>query len=86
MTAMFYSLMSNAADTKGAANMSKSLEIKIGSTIYGRINAARMSEAERQVAINAMRDADLLVDAFVWVGKKIEQLAERLLLNHGLKH
>ena len=86
MTAMFYSLMRNAADTKGAANMSKSLEIRIGSTIYGRINAARMSEAERQVAINAMRDADLLVDAFVWISKKIERLAERLFLNHSLKH
>jgi hypothetical protein len=45
-----------------------------------------MSEAERQVAVNAMKDADLLVDAFVWVGKKIEQLTERLFLKPSLKH
>jgi len=86
MTAMFYGLISNAADTKGAANMSKSLEIKIGSTIYGRINATRMSDAERLVAINAMRDAELLVDAFVWVSKKVEQIVERLSLKPSLKH
>lgn len=69
--------------------MSKTLEIKIGSTIYDRIDAVRMSEAERQVAICAMRDADLLVDAFVWVSKKIEQIAERLFrlfLKPSLKH
>jgi hypothetical protein len=45
-----------------------------------------MSDAERQVAINAMKDADLLVDAFVWMSKKIEHLAERLFLKHSLKH
>lgn len=66
--------------------MSKSLEIKIGSTIYNHINTVRMSEAERLVAINAMRDADLLVDAFVWVSKKIERLAEHVFLKLSLKH
>ena len=69
--------------------MSKTLEIKIGSTVYDRINTVRMSQAERQVAINAMRDADLLVDAFVWVNRKIVQIAEsvsRLFLKHSLKH
>jgi len=66
--------------------MNKPLEIKIGSTIYAHISTVRMSEAERQVAVNAMKDADLLVDAFVWVGKKIEQLTERLFLKPSLKH
>lgn len=66
--------------------MRKPLEIKIGSTIYSHINTVRMSDAERQVAINAMKDADLLVDAFVWMSKKIEHLAERLFLKHSLKH
>jgi hypothetical protein len=45
-----------------------------------------MSESERQVAINAMRDADLLVGAFVWVAKKIEQLGDRLFLKPILKY
>ncbi|MDP2239494.1 MAG: hypothetical protein Q8K18_04950 [Burkholderiales bacterium] len=69
--------------------MSNMLEIKIGSTIYERIDTIRMSDAERQVAINAMRDADLVVDAFVWVGKKIEQISDRLFrffLKPSLKH
>lgn len=69
--------------------MSDMLEIKIGSTVYDRINSARMSDAERQVAINAMRDADLMIDAFVWVGKKIEQITERvarLFFKPSLKH
>jgi len=66
--------------------MRKSLEIKMGSTVYDRINASRMSDAERQVAITAMQDAELLVDGFVWVSKKIEQLAEHLSLKPSLKH
>jgi hypothetical protein len=64
----------------------KDMEIKLGSVVVGRIQSVRMSESERQVAINAMRDADLLVDAFVWVAKKIEQLGERLFLKPSLKH
>jgi hypothetical protein len=62
------------------------MEIKLGSTLMSRINSVRMSEAERQQAINAMRDADLLVDAFVWVAKKIEQIGERLFLKPSFKH
>jgi hypothetical protein len=64
----------------------KDMEIKLGSTILARIDAVRMSEAERQVAIGAMRDADLLVDGFAWVAKKIEQIGERLFLRPSLKH
>jgi hypothetical protein len=71
---------------KGVLNMEKDMEIKLGSLLVGRINSARMSESERQVAINAMRDADLLVDALVWVAKKIEQLGGRLFLKPVLKH
>lgn len=66
--------------------MNTELEIKIGSTIYDRINTVRMSDAERQVAINAMQDAELLVDAFVWVSRKIEQLGAFLFLKPSVKH
>lgn len=66
--------------------MTRNMEIKLGSTVVGRINAARMSDAERQVAFNAMRDADLLVDAFVWVSRKVEQFGERLFLKPAIKH
>jgi hypothetical protein len=67
-------------------NVNKDMEIKLGSTILARIDAVRMSEAERQVAIGAMHDANLLVDGFVWVANKIEQIGERLFLRPSLKH
>jgi hypothetical protein len=66
--------------------MRHDLEIKLGSTILTRINAMRMSEAERQVALDAMRGANTLVDAFGWVVKMIEQVGERLFLKPSLKH
>jgi hypothetical protein len=66
--------------------MKHDLEVKLGSTILSRINATRMSEAERQVALNAIHVADALVTGFVWVAKKIEQVGERLFLKPSLKH
>lgn len=66
--------------------MSKIMEIKLGSTLYGRINAARLSESERQAALQALHDAELIIDAFTWVAKKIEQFGERLFLKPSLKH
>ena len=71
--------------TKGL-NVNKDMEIKLSSTIYSRINAMRLSESDRQTAINALRDADLLVDGFVWVAKKVEQIGERLFLKPLLRH
>lgn len=69
--------------------MSKTTDIKTGSIVFDRINTIRMSAAERQIAINAMRDADFVIDAFVWVSRKIEQVTERLyhlILKPSLKH
>lgn len=66
--------------------MKNNIEIKIGSVIYDKINAVRMSETERQVAINAMRDADTIVDAILWVTHKVEQLGALLFLKPGIKH
>ena len=54
--------------------MNETVKSKIGSTIYERINTVRMSDAERLVALNAMRDAELIVDALTWIGRKFEQL------------
>jgi hypothetical protein len=66
--------------------MRNDFEDKLGSTIVARINQVRMSELERQRALDAMHDADLIVDAFFWVAKKIEQFGERLFLRPALKH
>ena len=53
-------------------------ENKIGSTIYSRIQAVPMPEADRQRALNVLYDAERIVDGFAWVVKNIERLAERL--------
>ena len=66
--------------------MSRDIESKIGSTIYARVGEVQMSAAERERALNALYEAELLVDAFVWVARKIEQLGERLFLKPALKH
>ena len=64
--------------------MNETMKSKIGSTIYERINTVRMSDAERLVALNAMRDAELIVDALTWIGRKFEQLGG-LFTKHSLK-
>ena len=67
--------------------MRKDIERKLGSAVYGRILALNMSDVRRERALHALYDADLAVDAFVWVAKKIEQLAGRLSLRQPvLKH
>ena len=66
--------------------MSKRFKDKLGSTIYQRVQSLRISEVERNRALNALYDADLLVDGIVWVVKKIEQFGGRLFLKPALKH
>ena len=66
--------------------MRRAFEGKISSTIFDRLAAARMSDAERQVAINAMQNAELLIDAFAWVTSKVEHLFARSFLKTSLKH
>lgn len=66
--------------------MNKQLEVKFGSVIYDKINTVRMSESERQTAIKAMHDADLIVEAILWITHKVEQLGAMLFLKPGIKH
>jgi hypothetical protein len=66
--------------------MNNELKIKFGSVISEKINTVRMSEQERQVAINAMHDADAIVDGFVWVARKVEQLGAALFMSPVAKH
>ncbi|MDP1672704.1 MAG: hypothetical protein Q8L65_06240 [Burkholderiales bacterium] len=46
----------------------------------------RMSASERQAAINAMRDADAIVDAILWVTRKIEHFGAFLFMKPSVKH
>ena len=66
--------------------MRNEMEVKIGSTIYQRINAARLSDSERRAAMQAMQDAELIADAILWATRKIEQLGARLFLKLSPKH
>ncbi len=66
--------------------MKSNFEVKFGSVVYDKINAVQMSATERQAAINAMRDADALVDAILWVTRKIEQLGASLFMKPSVKH
>lgn len=66
--------------------MSKEIESKIGSAIYTRIHTIKMSEVQRQKALNALYEADLIVDGLTWIAKKIEQLGDRSFLKPSLKH
>ena len=66
--------------------MNSNLENKFGSVIYDKLNTVRMSASERQAAINAMRDADTIVDAILWVTRKIEQVGAFLFMKPSIKH
>ncbi len=66
--------------------MNNELEIKFGSVIYGKINTMRMTETERLIAIKAMHDADMIVEAIVWITHKLEQLGAMLFLKPSIKH
>ncbi|HEY0337875.1 MAG TPA: hypothetical protein VGC70_11100 [Burkholderiales bacterium] len=55
--------------------MNERMGIELGATLVDRINSLRMTEAERQVALDAMRNARLLVDAWLWLVGKIGQLS-----------
>ena len=67
--------------------MRKDIERKLGSTVYARILAVNMTEVQRERALHALYDADLAVDAFVWIAKKIEHLTDRLFVRQpALKH
>jgi hypothetical protein len=66
--------------------MNSNIESKFGSVIMDRINTVQMSASERQAAINAMRDADTIVDTILWITRKIEQIGAFLFMKPSIKH
>jgi hypothetical protein len=66
--------------------MNSNIQGKFDSAIYDKLNSLPMSAIERQAAINAMHDADVIVDAVLWIARKIEQLGAFLFLKPSLKH
>ena len=55
------------------------------SEIYKVLENARLSESDRLVAINAMQNAETIVNAFLWLQEKIEAVG-RYFLKPSLKH
>ena len=59
--------------------------------LYARIKLAPMTATERQVAINALNDAEAIVDGIVWAKNAVRKLVARLTakpagLKHSFKH
>jgi len=55
--------------------------------LYTRIRAARMSVSEREIALNALRNADTIVNGVVWVVNGVKRVIARIFEKPaGLKH
>jgi hypothetical protein len=54
--------------------MNERMKYEMGPTLVDRINSIRLSETDRLVAVDAMRNARLLVDAWLWITRKVGQL------------
>jgi hypothetical protein len=65
--------------------MRKANERTLDSVIYARIREARISGADRQIAVDAYRNAEQLVDLFVWMKAKIAAFGNSF-LKPSLKH
>ena len=65
--------------------MRKAKQNAFRSDIYKAIERSRMTESDRLVAMNAMQDAEAIVDAFVWVKEKFEAVGHYF-LKPSLRH
>jgi len=65
--------------------MRKDKQTAFRSEIYKVLEDSRLSESDRLVAMHALRDAELIADAWVWLKEKVEALGSYL-LKPSLKH
>lgn len=65
--------------------MRKANRKNVNDAIYKRLAEVQMSERERERAAYAIRDAEAIVDAVVWVKDRIASLGAMLLIP-GFKH
>ena len=65
--------------------MRKSNERTLDSGRDARIQEVQMSAADRQYSIDALRQAERMVDAFLWVKEKLAD-AGHVFLKPSLKH
>ena len=65
--------------------MRKSNETAIDSGIYARLRAVNMSASDRQHAVAALRQAEAIADAIMWVQQKLASIGQ-VFLKPSLKH
>ncbi len=54
--------------------------------LYTLIQRSQLGERDRQIALNAVRNAEWIVDACVWIAKGVRALAAKILAKPaGLK-
>ena len=65
--------------------MRKAKQTSFKTDVYKLVENTRMSESDRLVAINALRDAEMIADAFGWLKGKFESLGHYF-LKPSLRH
>ncbi len=67
--------------------MNRLNEKSANTDLYARIQRTPMSESERQVALNAIRNAESIVDTCLWAVNGVSGLITRIFQKPaGLKH
>lgn len=62
-------------------------ETAVNSNLYNKIMEARMSASDREIALNALRKADAIVDGVVWIVSGAKRVISRIFEKPaGLKH
>ena len=62
-------------------------EKSANSNLYARILEARMSASDREIALNALRKADAIVDGVVWIVNGVRRVVAKIFEKPaGLKH
>ena len=66
--------------------MNENLRSENGSKMYAQIDAANLAESERHSALEALATAELMVDAVMWVKRKLGEAGAHLFLKPSVKH
>ena len=65
--------------------MRKSNETVYDSGIYARLRSVNMRESDRQRAVEALRQAEDIAEAIIWVQQKLASIGQ-VFLKPSLKH
>jgi hypothetical protein len=66
--------------------MNERMNLELSPTLLDRINAVRMSDADRQAAVDAMRTAHQLVNAWLWLKEKLSPARSGRFLKPTAQH